>query len=57
MIEAGANGQGSGGGPADHQRMGETIARQVNDALDAKMGEFISTQKRAGGALSAGMRI
>lgn len=56
VIEAPAGGQGAGGG-IDQQKMGEALVRQVNDAMEAKMGEFLATQKRAGGTLSPGMRI
>ncbi len=56
VIEAPAGG-GASGNPADQQRMAETVAKQVDQAMEAKMADFVATQRRAGGVLSAGMRI
>jgi lambda family phage tail tape measure protein len=53
----GGGGSGGAGNSADQQRMGEAIAKQIGDAMDARMSEYLSDQKRAGGMLSAGMRI
>lgn len=57
VIEAGGGGQGGGANSADQQKMAEAVAKQLDQALEAKMQDFIHTQRRAGGALSAGMRI
>ena len=42
---------GAGGSKEDQQRMGDEIAKRVNDLMDVKMNEFMAQQQRSGGML------
>ncbi|CCE96612.1 hypothetical protein SFHH103_02117 [Sinorhizobium fredii HH103] len=44
--------QGAGGSAEDQKALGDQLAAKVNDAMDAKMNEFMAKQMRSGGSLN-----